>query len=146
VRIIILTAALAGCAEETCPTGSALDTESGLCTLIAQDTGGQFVYSECPADTGMFEDPVAVDASLTWAGWGDGFFRTYCRSCHSRQASTRRGAPDDVQFDTEADVIAWGARVRDRVIQDGTMPLGGGVMEDDLVLLDRYLCRLGATP
>ena len=34
-------------------------------------------------------------------------------------------------------------RIRARVIDEATMPLGGGVADGDLLLLDRYLCRLG---
>ena len=48
-----------------------------------------------------------------------------------------------MNFDSEADVLAWGPRVRARVIDAGTMPLGGGVIDEDVALLDRYLCRIG---
>jgi len=75
----------------------------------------------------------------TWESFGDGFFRTYCRSCHSASTPTRSGAPESSNFDTEVEVRAQAARVRARVLEEGTMPVGGGVSEDDLILLDRLL-------
>jgi len=146
VRRAVLALALTACADDPCPAGSARDAQTGLCTLLPADTGAAVAYSDCPLDTGLYEDPLAVDASLTWGSFGAGFFTTYCASCHSAAAANRRGAPDGVDFDAEADVIAWGARVRARVVDAGTMPLGGGVLDDDLALLDRYLCRLGVPP
>lgn len=139
--------ALLGCGEEPCPSGS-YRADNGLCTLDPIDTGAAVAvrYSDCDPDTGRFEDPVAVDATLTWAAFGQGFVRTYCTSCHSASTANRRGAPGEVNFDGEAELAAWGARVRARVLEEGTMPLGGGVLADDLVLLDRYLCRLGVLP
>ena len=142
-RPVALAAALAfACGDDPCPTGSSRGA-SGLCVLDEPDSGGPIRYSNCALDTGSFEDPVAVDASLTWARWGDGFFRTYCTSCHSAAAENRRGAPESVDFDSEAAVLGWGERIRVRVIEEATMPLGGGVTDGDLLLLDRYLCRLG---
>lgn len=142
-----LVLAAVGCAEEPCPAGS-FRADNGLCTLDPVDTGSPVAvrYSDCDLDTGLFEDPVAVDATLTWAAFGQGFVRTYCSSCHSETTPNRRGAPEGVNFDREAELAAWGARVRVRVLEDGTMPLGGGVLADDLLLLDRYLCRLGVAP
>lgn len=146
MRGSLLWLALAGCADEPCPAGSSRDPQTSLCTLAPADTGATVAYSDCPLDTGLFEDPLAIDASLTWGGFGASFFRTYCASCHSAETANRRGAPEGVDFDSEADVIAWGERVRARVVAAETMPLGGGVLDDDMVLLDRYLCRLGVTP
>ena len=63
------------------------------------DTGTQGAAT----DTGA----VTVDCSLTWDGWADGFFSTYCRSCHSVATAERHGAPTGVDLDTRADVIEW---------------------------------------
>lgn len=138
---------VAACGEEPCPAGS-YRADNGLCTLDPVDTGRAAAvrYSACDLDTGLYEDPVSVDATLTWAAFGQGFVTTYCTSCHAAGTANRRGAPDGVDFDSEADLIAWGERVRARVLDEGTMPLGGGVLSEDLALLDRYLCRLGVTP
>ena len=89
------------------------------------------------------EDCSGVPA-LSWDAWADGFFATYCRSCHAATAPDRHGAPEGVDFDTEPEVGAQRARVRARTLELGTMPLGGGVPEADLVALDAYLrCGIG---
>ncbi|MFZ5479124.1 MAG: hypothetical protein ACOZNI_20335 [Myxococcota bacterium] len=86
-------------------------------------------------DTAAACDPAVA----TWDGFGDGFFRTYCRACHSATAPDRHGAPEGVDFDTIDDVRAQRDAVRSAVIERGTMPLGGGVYDDDLARLDVLL-------
>jgi uncharacterized membrane protein len=98
--------------------------------------------------------PVAVAATVdcsavpdvSWDSWGDGFFRSYCTACHSsRDLEHRSGAPVGLDFDTEAAVRAQAANIRRVVLDAGTMPEGGGVQPDDLVLLDVYLaCSAGS--
>jgi uncharacterized membrane protein len=99
-------------------------------------------------DTGDGLDQSAcTDApEVTWDGWTHGFFLTYCTACHSaNNTDNRAGAPESVNFDSEADVRDQADRVRARVIEDLDMPVGGGVYDDDLYLLDLYLrCQLGA--
>lgn len=94
-----------------------------------------------PEDSAEAEPPAAcADApDVTWDNFGYGFFLTYCNSCHSRNTADRRGAPDGVDFDTEADLVQWKERVNVRVLQEGTMPLGGGVYSDELELLQVML-------
>jgi hypothetical protein len=98
------------------------DSDSGL-----RDT------SECP-----------TDPTLSWQSWGAGFFLTYCNRCHAQASEERHGAPPGVDFDTRELVQAQIPRIRARVLDQGDMPLGGGVSEDDLYLLERYLCALDA--
>ena len=76
---------------------------------------------------------------VTWESWGEGFFRTYCEGCHSSTPLDRHGAPDGMDFDTLEGVKSWAGPIRDTVLVDGTMPLGGGVSEDELALLDDFL-------
>ena len=84
-----------------------------------------------PATAALCVGPSAV----TWDNWGEDFFTTYCDACHSSRTPDRRGAPESAVFDTEAETIAQIARVRARVLEEETMPLGGGVFDDDLSLL-----------
>ena len=81
-----------------------------------------------------------------WDGWANGFFATYCRSCHAASSATRYGAPADVNFDTREDAVAWLDRVRVRVLEDETMPVGGGVPETDLTRLETWVQCVEMTP
>jgi uncharacterized membrane protein len=90
-------------------------------------------------------DPMCVDSPVvTWEGWAHGFVTTWCLGCHSAQNTDWRfDAPEGVNFDTEADTYAWADRIRVRVLDEQTMPVAGGLSDDDRVLLDLYLsCTL----
>ncbi|MDP2308493.1 MAG: hypothetical protein Q8P18_20910 [Pseudomonadota bacterium] len=77
---------------------------------------------------------------VSWDAWGNGFFRTYCTACHSSaNVAQRGGAPIGVDFDTRAAVEARASDVRRVVLEQGTMPVGGGVFPDDLLLLEVFL-------
>lgn len=76
---------------------------------------------------------------VTWDAWGQGFFLTWCTSCHSRAATDRHGAPDGVDFDTWEDVQTWRSAIRTRVLDEATMPVGGGLYDEDRALLDVML-------
>lgn len=73
--------------------------------------------------------------AVSWDGWGEGFFTTWCQACHSATTGERNGAPPGVDFDTEAELVFWAEAVRRTVLEEGTMPVGGGVSEEDAVLL-----------
>lgn len=98
------------------------------CTGGGHDTGGVAVDPLCEKGYG-----------LTWASWGEAYFATYCDACHAADSPNRFGAPDGVSFDTRAEARRWAPRIRARVLEDQTMPLGGGVSDDDLYLLNVYL-------
>lgn len=113
------------------------------------DGGGEGAEATDTADTGGEGDGAGpVDCGdptgLSWDAFGAGFFRTYCTACHSSTTPDRHGAPPGVDLDTEEAVRALGPRVRARTLDAQTMPVGGGVLEEDRVLLDRYLCLNGA--
>ena len=100
----------------------------------------------CVSDELESANPDCVGVSeVTWDGFAHGFFTTYCTSCHSvNNTDTRYGAPTDANFDSEADLIRKADRVRARVLVEATMPIGGGVHDTDLTLLDAYLtCTMG---
>lgn len=101
-------------------------------TSPAEDTGGLDTNLEC--------------STLNWDGWTDGFFATYCRACHSVTTVERYGAPEGVDFDTRANVLQWAERIRIRVLEEETMPLGGGVVRSDLEPLQRWLDCVGDNP
>jgi hypothetical protein len=94
--------------------------------------------------------PVADCSSVpdvSWDAWGEGFFRTYCTSCHGSGTRNRNGAPPGYDFDDQSVVLAHAEDIRRAVLTDQTMPVGGGVYPDDLTLLDVYLsCHAAASP
>lgn len=75
---------------------------------------------------------------LTWANFGDGFMTERCQTCHAEASPDRRGAPDAVVFDREADVRSQVGAVR-AAVDGGTMPPGGGLTEAERALLERWL-------
>jgi hypothetical protein len=52
----------------------------------------------------------------------------------------RKGAPVGIDFDTVEDVDDGLSTIWRTVIENATMPIGGGVYPDDLELLAQYLC------
>ena len=54
-------------------------------------------------------------------------------------SSDRLGAPEGIDFDTEEDLITWRDSVERVVLENQTMPVGGGVYEEDLLLLEMLL-------
>ncbi len=92
-----------------------------------------------PEETGQPPGPCDGLPEVTWNGWAQGFFRGYCTSCHSVTAPDRWGAPEGINFDTEADVVALKHQIQSSVLDSSRMPVGGGVIESDLELLQIYL-------
>ena len=118
---------------------------SGLGCKKAQyaDTGNPTVVA---SEDSALPEPTLDCANVNWDGWADGFFATYCRSCHSATSAARYGATESVNFDTRSDAIQWSERIRIRVIEQETMPLGGGVVRTDLEPLDLWLRCIEDTP
>ena len=93
----------------------------------------------CNGDTQESADPCADRYAVTWNNWGQDFFATYCDSCHAADTPDRQGAPEAFTFDTLDEVRTWESAIRESVLVDETMPLGGGLPEDDIVLLQDFL-------
>jgi uncharacterized membrane protein len=88
----------------------------------------------------------ADQPDVTWNNWGKGFFTTYCTGCHSETTPNRYGAPESVNFDTLDEVKALKSTIRKDVLEDGTMPVGGGVIDEHKELLEVFLdCGLGGS-
>lgn len=92
-------------------------------------------------DSGKIDTSLdCADApDVTWEGWGQGFFLTYCEACHGAATTDRHGAPADQVFGTWAQVLEREEDIRQSVLIDGSMPLGGGVYEEDLYQLEVLL-------
>jgi hypothetical protein len=91
-----------------------------------------------PAGDAGDADP-ACEPTVSWAGWGAGFFRTWCGACHSATTPDRRGAPEGLNFDSAAEVAAHTAAIERSVLSLQSMPVGGGVDADSLTALAAYL-------
>lgn len=92
------------------------------------------------ADVAATEPAACATApKVTWENWGQGFFMTRCGSCHTPTAQDRHGAPDGVDFVTHADVLEWSDAIWQVVVVEETMPLGGGLGDEDLGLLQTLL-------
>ena len=94
------------------------------------------VSGNCVTDTG--------GGYPTWAGFGEGFFAGRCASCHAASAPERFGAPDTVTFDSEDDVLRQLDAVQRVILDDASMPPGGGLHPDELDRLAVYLDCLRA--
>jgi len=101
---------------------------------------------ETEADTGEPEvietDECAEELEaypVSWDSWGANFFATYCDSCHASGTLERYGAPESVTFDTLEEVRDQRERIEVRTLEEQDMPPTGGVLEDELFLLDIFL-------
>ena len=89
-------------------------------------------------DTGL---GFCADAPIvTYESFGAGFFTQECQTCHASTSPNRLGAPEEVVFDTEEQILALKDRVLIRATGEApTMPPQGGVGEDDLARLEAWL-------
>ena len=83
--------------------------------------------------------PLPEQCDVQWDAWASGFFTTYCQSCHSETSPHRYDAPPGVDLDDIEDVRAWSTRIRVRVLQEESMPMGGGVPDTELSRLHEWL-------
>jgi uncharacterized membrane protein len=84
-------------------------------------------------------DDTGCQTAVTWQNFAQGFFVSYCQSCHAATAADRHGAPEGIDFATEAEVRAQTDAVRRVVVTNATMPPGGGLLADDVTLIGEWL-------
>ncbi len=73
----------------------------------------------------MHEYPCSEDPALTYETFGRAFLGEHCDRCHSAAEGLRHGAPENVRFDTLADVERYRARMFARAATSNTsMPPG----------------------
>ncbi|HEY1551881.1 MAG TPA: hypothetical protein VGG28_28845 [Kofleriaceae bacterium] len=85
----------------------------------------------------------------TYGSFGQVFFTKYCASCHSSSAANRNGAPDDFNFDTEAEIkqhaadidteAASGPKATNTAMPELDADVPQGPSMDDRVLLGQFL-------
>ena len=105
--------------------------------LLLVACGGSKVGEHVDRDTASAA--LESECEITWDAWANGFFTTYCKSCHSESSSNRYDAPETINFDDLDDVREWFTRVRARTLDEETMPVGGGVPEVELMRLEIWM-------
>jgi hypothetical protein len=108
------------------------DTAAGSGRDTSRDSGGD---TDDPPDP---SDCDTAEAIVTWEHFGEGFFRTYCNACHAASTENRHGAPTSVTFDTLDQVRDRADAIHRAVLEMGSMPLGGGVPDDERTLLQMF--------
>jgi uncharacterized membrane protein len=106
--------------------------------LVAACDDGTPTGSTCPTSN-----------APTYGSFGEVFFTTYCTGCHSGSAADRNGAPDDFNFDTEAEVkqhavdidteAASGPKATNSDMPELDGPVTQAPTTDERVLLGQFL-------
>ena len=102
---------------------------------VEVEVGGKEPAQSAPQELAHCETAPKV----TWDNWVWGMLTTHCQGCHASTTDNSYGVPAGIHFDTEAQALAWKDRIRARVIDSEDMPPAGGLMEDDLYLLQIWL-------
>jgi len=86
-------------------------------------------------------DTCATGTDTTWYNTGRPVTLAWCAPCHSQTlvGDERQGAPEGVNLDDYAGVVAWAERIRVRATEAGDMPPMGGVPPEDLERLQEWI-------
>lgn len=86
-------------------------------------------------------DPLCDAAPVsTYDNFGQGFVLQHCQSCHASGSENRYGAPEEITFDDEAQVMEHAERILARSTgEQPSMPPQGGVEEADRLRLEQWL-------
>ena len=76
---------------------------------------------------------------VTWDSWAKGTLTTHCQGCHASGTPTTYGAPTNINFDTHQETLGLLERIRARVLVTQDMPPAGGLLEEDLYLMQVWL-------
>jgi hypothetical protein len=108
---------LAGCG------GGGTTTDAGTADLAPAPPADMTVLvNGCPPQTAPLAKPGDPIDGDTWATFAQGFFASYCTTCHSSTATNRQGAPAGYNWDDETSVRAHLAMIRDAVGVGNYMP------------------------
>lgn len=94
----------------------------------------------CGVEDAAPADPCDDVPYASWETFGAGFVTENCTGCHSSTSTNRREAPEDINFDSAADVWLHADRILVRAgAEPPTMPPLGGTTADDRELLRAWL-------
>jgi len=110
---------------------AALLTGAGGCLAAETESEGE-------AESGVLAcEDAPVD---TWETFGRGFLTTHCNGCHAATTLDRRGAPEDLVFDSEDDALAHKAALLSSAGHaEPRMPPTGGTTEQERLRLRIWL-------
>jgi uncharacterized membrane protein len=74
----------------------------------------------------------------SYEAWAEGFFLSKCQPCHAPHAREIFEAPD-IELGTHADLLDQLDVIRTSVLETQRMPPGGGLSEDERMLLEQWL-------
>jgi uncharacterized membrane protein len=107
--------------------------------------GIAIALAACGNDT----NPACETSFLRYDNFGAPFITNWCRACHSASVppDMRQQAPDDINFDSLAEVRAWSSSIErtsgDTAGTRATMPPAGGPSAAERAMLTEWL-RCGA--
>jgi uncharacterized membrane protein len=84
---------------------------SAYCLVFMLFLAGCGGEDEKPPLTGAATGATCGSSTFTYDNFGRNFFTTYCRRCHSEDATDRHGAPGGVNFDTVEQIRESSARI-----------------------------------
>lgn len=99
---------------------------------------------EGPSDLDLNVEGCEDAPQVTWENWAESMILTHCQGCHASVSPNRYGAPLDIHFDNKDTAYDLADRIYIRVLENEDMPPAGGLLEEDLYLLDTWLrCTVG---
>ena len=97
-----------------------------------------------PNDLSLSDDGCDSAPLVTWDNWAESMMITHCQGCHASASPNRYGAPLDIHFDHKEAAFDLADRIYIRTLEQEDMPPAGGILEEDLYLLDIWLrCSVG---
>lgn len=97
-----------------------------------------------PSDIDLNVEGCDDEPVVTWDNWAESMIITHCQGCHASASPNRYGAPLSIHFDHKEAAYDLADRIYIRTLDQEDMPPAGGILEDDLYLLDVWLrCSVG---
>ena len=97
-----------------------------------------------PSDLDLNTEGCEDAPVVTWDNWAESMIITHCQGCHASASPNRYGAPLDIHFDHKEAAYDLADRIYIRTLEKEDMPPAGGILDDDLYLLDIWLrCSVG---
>ena len=96
------------------------------------------------SDIYINDDDCDDEPVVTWDNWAESMMITHCQGCHASSSPNRYGAPLDIHFDHKDAAYDLADRIYIRTLEQEDMPPAGGILREDLYLLDVWLrCSVG---